>query len=286
MSSYGPFDARIGVLERLPHFVDLITRNKPGVTQYRLWGARNINDAYGDLTDSGVGGTGPTLMMTANFAGQRVQSPELVRRKAGMVEESRKGQTSFQFDIVDFLAPAAPQPFGPDEEPVFVRLQEFRQATGSWQAVPIGAPINPGEPILGPTLVVPGSRQNKSISTEVVGIAPAATGCMEMYPPNFDETLQQPIPMHVVFPRPVDNVVIRNDAEDADTWLLVSYGLGQPMFAIPGGGGNVSTVSYDSAQGSIGEMIFACDTAVAAGSVGGDPGCPFTVVVISPSWRP
>jgi len=284
MSSYGPFDARIGMLERAPHFVDLVTRNKPGVTQYRLWGARNVNDAYGDLTDSGVGGTGPTLMMTAN-SGQRVQSPELIRRKAGWVEENRRGQTSFQFDIIDFLAPAVPQPFGSDEEPVFVRLQEFRQAAAAWSAVPIGAPINPGEPILGPILVVPGSRQNKAISIAFAGTAPAATGCMEMYPANFDETVQIPLPMHVVFPRPVDNLVIRNDADDEDTWLLVSYGIGEPMYAIPGGHGNQSTMSYDTANGSVNEIILACDTVVPAASVGADPGCPFTVVAVAPSWR-
>jgi len=283
MSSYGSFDARIGVLERLPHFVDLITRNKPGITQYRIWGARTVNDAYGDLGDSGVGGTGGTPMMTAS-AGQRVQSPALVHRKAGMVEESRKGQTSFQFDIVDFLSPADPKPFGPDEESVCIRLQEFRQSTGSWAEVPIGAPINPGVPILGPILIVPGVNQNKQVPLTISGIAPAETGCLEMYPPNFDETVQMALPMHIVFPRPIGTLMIRNDAEDADTWLLISFGIGQPMIALPGGGTNASILVHDTLEGSISDIVLASSSPVPAASIGADPGCPFTIDAVTMSW--
>ena len=131
MSIYGPFEARIGYLQRAPHFVDLITRHRPGTTAIRLWGARTLNDAYGNLVGSGVGGTGPTLMMTAN-AGQKVQSRSVALRRTEFVEESRKGHTTFQFDIVDFLNPVAPQPFGTDEEVLFCRIQEYRMSTASW----------------------------------------------------------------------------------------------------------------------------------------------------------
>lgn len=284
MSSYGPFDARIGVLQRSPHFVDLIIRNRPGTSQFRLWGARTLNNAYGNLDDSGVGGTGPTLMMTAT-SGQRVLSPSVIHRRAGLVEESRKGHTSFQFDITDFLTPVVPPPFGTDEEPLFVRVQEYRVAVPGWLSVPLLAPHNPGTPIMGPILVVPSASQTKSFPVLLSGIAPSETGCMEMYPPNFDETLQIPVPMHVVLPRPVNNLVIRNDADDEDTWLLVSFGIGQHMIAIPGGHGNASALSLDSAAGGISEILLACDNnGVPVGSIGAGPGCPFTITAIVPGW--
>jgi len=234
-SSYGPFDTRVGVLQRAANFADLIVRHRLDTQMLRLWGARSINDSYGDPTGSGVGGTGGVQMLEAR-KGDIARSVSVIARKAGMVEESRKGQTSFQLDIEDFLDPTGGGSigdFGPDEEVFFVRLQERR--SGRWLANPAGAAIDPNLPLRGPIAVVmnPYSYGGVVAAISFEGTAPSNTGCTAGAAPVLDETQQVPTPMIISLPWSVTGGLIRNK-EGAAT-LLMGYGLGRPMVEIAAG---------------------------------------------------
>ena len=276
MSNYGPFDARVGIWLRATKFVDLMVRDQPDVTGWRLWGAPTLDDAYGDPTGSGVGGVWPTQMLEV-ARGRMATSPSIVKRGfAGLAADNRQNFSSFVYDPDDFLAPATPPPFLADSETSYVRAQMKRLA-GGWAAVPIGAPLNAGRPILGPILVVP-TVQSGGMASSVVnlmGTAPSGTGAVLGKAPIFDETFQAPVPMHIVLPKPINNITITNYADDGDTALLISFGLGQPWIPIFGGMGNLSQLASDSLAGGSREILVA--TTAAAG------GCPFSILTVCPS---
>lgn len=232
MGDYGPFDVRAGCLQRSPHLVDIIVRNRPGTSAYRLWGAKTLNDAYGTVVDSGLTGTGGTALLTAT-ANTMAQSNRIVRRGA-TVAEVRRGQTSFQFDIDDFITPAVPPPFGPDDDMMFLRIQE--QRAGAWLAVPAGAVKNANYPIRGPILVLPNASfyGSMSASLAVYGTAPKASDCVAGAAPVFDPTVQKPLPLHLVFPRPATSLIVRNLS--GSKTMLVAFGLGQPMITVAANG--------------------------------------------------
>jgi hypothetical protein len=231
MNSYGPFSARVGILQRAPDFLDLVVRNRPDVTAYRLWGAPTINDAYGALVGSGLGGTGGTALLDASV-NTIAQSPSAQARYR--VEECRRGSTSFQLDIEDYVTPVVPPPFGPDDDFLFVRVQERRRTAG-WLQVPAGAVNNPNWPIKGPILVVPSATFFGMAGAAITmqGMAPAGTGSPVGRPPVVDETVQDPLPMHLVTPRPITSVSVRNIDPTED--LLISWGLGMPMTLVTAG---------------------------------------------------
>jgi hypothetical protein len=227
MSTYGAFATRIGLLQRSIHLIDLNVRNSTGVSYYRLWGAKTLNDAYGNLAGSGVGGTGTVSMMEAK-AGQTVRSRSVVARTVGL-EEVRRGTTSFQFDINDFITPVLPPPFGSDDDYLFVRLQE-KHDTAGWLTVPAGP--NAGIPIQGPILVIP-TAQNIAMLGSVItlgGLAPAGTGCTLGNKPVFDMTVNNPLPLYLAFPRTARTIRVRN--LDTSINLLVSYDIGAPMVCV------------------------------------------------------
>ena len=232
--SFGPFATRPGILQRSTDFVDLIVRNTPEMKRLRLWGARTTDDAYGNLVGSGVGGAGASILMEANV-GEIARS--LTEEKRWRVEESRRGLTSFLFDVHDFAL--APGSIGSDDDYLFVRVQEMRKTTDAWLQVPAGP--NAGWDIQGPILVVPPALYFFGMggaALSVQGTAPSGTGCTFGHIPNLDETVTVPLPMHIVFPRPLTSVQIRNI--DAANDLLVSYGLGQPMTRILQGGSDIA----------------------------------------------
>jgi hypothetical protein len=275
MGNYGPFEARVGIWLRATNFVDLIVRDQDDVTEWRLWGASTLNDAYGDPTGSGVGGVWPTTMLTA-AKGRMATSPSIVKRGyAGLAPDNRQNFASFVYDPDDFLAPATPPPFLSDSETFYVRAQMKRLA-GGWAAVPAGAPLNANRPIMGPILVIPTVQAMgmASLSINLTGIAPSGTGAVIGSAPIFDETFQAPIPMHIILPRPISNFVITNLSDDADTALLVSFGIGQPWHPIYGGMGNLSQLSSDSLGGGTRDLILA--TTAAAG------GSPFAILAVCP----
>lgn len=232
--SFGPFATRAGILQRSTDFFDVVVRNTPEMKRLRLWGAPTIDDSYGALVGSGLTGSGGSILMEADV-GEIARSSSVVDR--WHVEESRRGQTSFLFDIQDFgLTPGS---IGSDDQYLFVRVQEMRKTTNSWLQVAAGP--NAGWDVKGPILIVPTALYFFGLggaSLTMPGTAPNGTGCTFGVIPNVDETVNSPLPLHLVFPRPLTSVQVRNI--DAANDLLVSYGLGMPMTRILQGGNDIS----------------------------------------------
>lgn len=253
MNSFGSFEVSPGVLQRAPNFVDLLVRDRPGTNAYRLWGASSLENAYGTLVDSGLTGTGGAVLLEARKGGM-ARSLMVTKRGAGMVEECRRGQTSFQFDPEDYVAT-----LGLNGYLMFLRIQESRDTTG-WQAVPAGGPINANYPHRGPILVVPDAsffgRSASVISLQ--GLAPLLTGCVAGSRPLFDPTVQTPLPLHIVFPRPAATISVKN-LHIGDN-LLVSYGMGMPMMEVAPGTGSQPTGGGYSYPG-VREVILAVEPA-------------------------
>ena len=226
MSIYGPFSIRPGILQRSTHLIDLIVRNDPSASAYRLWVSRTLNDAYGTMTGSGLTGSGGLNIMDAKSK-KLVASPTIIRKGWAGIAEVRRDQTSFMFDVNDYIVPIPPNlPEVPsDEEYLFARIQEQRGPSG-WLAVPPLAPNNADMPYMGPILVVPPptfyGRAAGVIS--LAGLAPAGSDCEAGFAPVFDTTMQKPLPMHITMPFPMASVTVRNTS--ADKTLLVSFGMG------------------------------------------------------------
>lgn len=222
MSTLGPFDVRAGIMQRATRFMDLLVRNRPGTDRYRLWGADSLVNAYGELTDSGIAGTGGTALLEA-AAGRIAQSTRAAARN-WTVSGSRKGHTSFQIDPEDW-AGTLPE----DDNLWYCRVQERR--AGNWMAVPEGGE-NENYPIRGPILVVPPPRfyGQPSSMLNLYGTAPTGTGCTLGAIPVFDETVQTPLPLQILLPGPLSSMFIENHSDTHV--LLVSYGQGMPMGSI------------------------------------------------------
>ena len=122
-----PLLTRPGVVERAPGLVHLCLRDALTVAGYQFWGSNTVDDAYGDPTDSGVGGAGPTALFTVG-RGLGFRSPALRRSGRGQIIGSTKGQTHVVFDPADFNTPGAGLP--PDDQFMFIRVQENRAALG------------------------------------------------------------------------------------------------------------------------------------------------------------
>jgi hypothetical protein len=74
--------------------------------------------------------------------------------------------------------------------------------------------------------------------------------------------------MHIVLPRPAATLTITNQHSADD--LLVSFGLDQPMFAIPAGMSSIPTGGGYSLAG-VREIVLASATAAA---------CPFSIEMV------
>ena len=264
-AQYGPFQTRVGLYQRFPNFIDLLVRNTPDAKAYRLWAAPSLNDAYGDPTGSGVGGSGPSEILEVALNGL-AQTAGAAKAGCSKIPENRKGQTSFQADPRDI--PAS------DEDFMYFRVQERRKATGDWLIVTVGP--DAGDPIMGPILMVPSVAYNyqPAVTYTMWGKAPSNTGCAEGHAPAFDVTAQVPNPMHIVFPRPVSGVTVKNTDDAAS--LLFSYGVGQPMIRLPKG--EAWTTSTGHGPSATTEMLFADDSEP---SVGGGSGCAFSLYLLT-----
>ena len=270
MSHYGPFATRVGLYQRFGGFIDLIVRNSPDASGYRLWVSATLNDAYGTLAGGGAGsglaGSGGTMILEAENDSIAVTTPNGIRSAQMKVVENRKGQTSFQIDPRDISLM--------DEQVMYFRVQERRRATGDWLTV-AGA-VNNGLPIQGPILVVPPAIDisGQASAYTLYGLAPSNTGCTFGSVPFIDETLQTPLPMHIVFPRPVSSLLIRNS--DTAAALLISYGPGQPMISIEHGAELVT--NYGHGMPTVREIFLARPS--------GDGGCVFTMDVMTEHFNP
>lgn len=265
MSINGPFNARVGLLQRSVHLIDVLVRNSPEVKGYRLWAARSIDDAYGTIegavNDSGVSGTGGLLILEA--MAKKVAASTSIIRRGVMMSDVLRDQTRFLFDVDDYIVPAA----GPtislvpsDDEFVYLRVQENRGALG-WLAVDSGASKNADQPYKGPILIVPTAPffgRFASVMT-FTGSAPDGTGCTSGSVPLFDATMQNPPPLHIVVPRPMGSMAIYNTEAVGGNDLLVSFGPGMPMIKIPPQGTSSPTGGGYTMPG-ITEVLLACGT--------------------------
>jgi len=229
-SVLGPFDTRAGVVQRSPMLADLMVHNRPGTSAYQLWSAANLNDAYGEMAaaagNTGVGGAGCTLRMAAQ-AESVVMSEQIIARGSPWANESIKGQTRFLVDPTDLG--------GSDGALMFVRMQEFRAATGGYLEVPAGSPLNAGLEILGPISVIPPASFYSSFGQGLTlqGLAPGRTGGVAGVPVVFDPAGQIPWPMMIWLPRP--QVVLDINNLDAGETLLVTTGLDFPWASVLAG---------------------------------------------------
>lgn len=242
-----PFRAFPGIVERLPHWVDLQVWDQPDVLATRLWGSVSLEDAYGALATSGLGGTGGTAFAEATRGTSFVSK---TWRGRPLVEESHRRMTRFYFNPDDFVNPALPSPMPPDDAMLFVRLQQHSLAAGGYLAVDGGAALNPGTPIRGPILVIPPPLfwTTTRPALTLAGQAPNNTGCVLNEVPFIDDTVQAPTPMIIELPKPAQITTIVNTSAASE--LLVSSGLGLPMAEILPG---------DSAyfEGSLREIVLA-----------------------------
>lgn len=232
MNNLGPLGVHAGIVERFPHQIDLMLRDRPGITAYQLWGASSVDDAYGNLATSGVGGTGGTNFILIN-QGASFRSPGPTSRGHGMIDESRRGMSRIFFDPDDYVDPALPSPMPSDDEFLYIRVQEAAQVVPGLRVV-TGA-INIGLPVQGPILVIPPYNfyATDHPSLQITGTAPSSTLCAAGSIPNVDETMQVPLPMHIVLP--VACACVVNNQDGGGNELLVSSGMGSQMIPVPDG---------------------------------------------------
>lgn len=227
-----PFARWPGLVERQTKYVDLMLRDEPDISGWRIWLAKTLNDAYGDLDTSGVGGTlASAHSIEVNRSG--FFRSDTIRQRGILLTETTRGMARVLYDPDDFVVAANPQPFPTDQEVAYLRVQQKRQATGNFLTV--AGVTNNGDAIMGPILVAPSAKwfgQPRPILT-LTGTAPSNTGCVSGSVPKVDVTVQTPLPMHIVLPRRTHTVGIQN--EDAAGDLLVSFGLDQEMTLIPNG---------------------------------------------------
>lgn len=224
MSQYGPYATSVGLIERAKNLMDLMVYNRPQVSGFRLWGHKNLDDAYGNPSDGKVGGTGAVFIAEAP-AGSLFRSPSIVRRRQGRVDESMRGQTRFILDLEDFVGDVATG-LPSDVEALYVRVQERPVTTGAFNVVGAGL-VNAAAPILGPIYVVPsaGFFGTRTPALGLQGKAPANTGCTAGLVPVLNADGQAANPMHVILPRQTSYLRIVAGAQA----MLVSFGLGDPM---------------------------------------------------------
>lgn len=235
----GPMGTWAGVVERKPHFIDMMLRNSPDVSAYRFFGQSSVDGAYGDPGGggtSGVGGAGCNLMFTVQ-RGTMYRS-RTIRQRKWMIEDSMKGITRAVFDLDDFLDPGAGLNLPADNGYLFLRVQEFRVALNNWATYNVG--LGGGdEPQLGPIYIVPVTEfwGLSEPTLTLAGTAPDGTDCTVGLAPVFNEKWHDgaPLmnPLYLVFPRPLTAITVRNDEAAGGDPLLLSMGVGMPMANIP-----------------------------------------------------
>jgi len=143
----------------------------------------------------------------------------------------------------------------------FFRVQERRVSTGAWLTV--AGPINNGLPILGPIVPIPAALfyGKQSSGLGLAGTAPANTGCTLGAVPVIDETVQTPLPMHIVLPRPAARFEVTNygDSVGGTGGLLVSLD-GTPMVRVPAGE-TLDAGGFGHMGGLISEVFLAAEDA-------------------------
>ncbi len=229
MSRTEPYDVFPELVYRSSHILDMKVKDRDGILKYKFWGAKTLDDAYGNPTGvtgpSGVAGAGPAAMFEVRRSSQ-FRSPSIIKRHWAWYGESLRGMSRVAFTMDDYSSdPTTDLPS--DTEPLYVRVQQSRQSTGGYLVVQ--GPVNTGLPKLGPIYCVPTVTffgQPNPVLT-VQGTAPGNTGCVAGQVPRIHPDMQDPNPLHVVLPRWATAVTIIN--HDASEDLLVSSGLDAAM---------------------------------------------------------
>lgn len=204
----------LNVIERSKNFVHLAFTRDPNVVRFRILVARTLNNAYVGQGISplngvaGLQGTDPILVVEQ---GSDLISTALRRRRLGVIEESNKGLTYAKFDPDEFVglgAPAAP----PDQDIMFMRIQEFRVVTGAYAAE-------------GAIHVVPNSNfyTVPKPSLSLAGTPPIIAGTVAGINPL-------PGSMVIVQPRFMGPFSLTNTGAAS---LFVSFNEGMPMREVP-----------------------------------------------------
>jgi len=140
----------LNVIERSTNLIDLAIPREADISQYRLYVARFINDAYdfaGASAKNGVTGAAAPLLLATVGTGAGWRSPGLVRARRGIVEESIKGMTRIKVDLAEWYNPIT-QPNCPGEDEVaYFRVQSFSDSANAW--------LYPGPIYVVPTPIAP-----------------------------------------------------------------------------------------------------------------------------------
>lgn len=255
MSYVGPFATVAEIVERTTRLIDIKLPKDPRVPQYRLWGAHTLDDAYGAPTGSAVTGAGAVQILEV-MRGEYIRTPGLVKRGAGLVEESFRNMTRVKFDIEEFSDPGLPQ----DDEFLFLRVQEYNLAQGDFGTVQ-GA-IDTGNPILGPIKVIPSAAYfgNPTAAITIAGTAPTNTGCVFGSIPVFHDDWQAPNPMQISLPLRTTAFQIQVFSATA---ILVSFGMGMPMTRIT----NTEAMYFQATAAAIKDIVLASSDNSGGGAV-------------------
>lgn len=245
MSRVSPFDTAPELVQRSKNLVDMLVKHQKGVDAYRFYGAKTIDDAYGDPTGSLVGGAGPELMFSV-LSERQFRSPSVINRRWSWYGESLRGMTRVAFDPDDYVGDVSTT-FPSDEEFWFVRVQESRIALGGF--LEVAGAANTGDPKLGSIYVVPVPQffGQPSPGMTLQGTAPAATTAVAGAVPPIDLDMQVPNPIHLVLPRWTSSLFVNCTAGT----LLVSSGWGVPMIAV------ASTEDPVEVGGGVKELVLA-----------------------------
>jgi hypothetical protein len=252
-------------MERRAHLIDMMVRDEPGVSALQFYGAKTIDDAYGNPTGSLVGGAGAIPMFTV-LSSRQFRSPSIVNRRWSWYGENLKNTSRVAFDPSDYVGDVGTE-LPSDEEIWFVRVQESRPAAGGFLEVQ-GA-VDTGDPKLGSIYVVPTpiffGQPGPGLTLQ--GTAPAATTAVAGAVPPIDLDMQVPNPMHLVFPRRTAACFVNCTSGT----LLVSTGWGDPLIEVAATedsvelGGGVKELVL---AGSGGAAIFSIYTITALGPGG------------------
>ncbi len=200
--------------------IHFIWPSNPNVREYIVGAANTLDTAQ----------SGSTEMFRVRNNGH-FRSVGIAKKRLGITDESRRNLTSAVFDLEDYFAVGDPIPH--DDQVAFVRVTEVSVAG-----------VEGSE---GPILVVP--------NAETFGMAaPVLTLTGAAAPVDDSDTGIPPDgSLHLVFPRMVQAVQIRN--LDADNSIYISFNAGMPMVELPKG-----AVDQFTFNGTESHLFMRCDS--------------------------
>jgi hypothetical protein len=213
-----PFVTHFGLLYRLTQIVEMIHHDERPCTAYTFWAANTVNNAYGNPTSSGVGGTGPSELFTV-LAGRQYQSPSLKQRGLFFAQTFQR-QTQVRYNIEDFVTPGGVIP--EDDAWHYLRVQEHRSDA------PLVLNSDPAKPLLGSIYCIPPASffGHPMPFVMLSAVAPSNTSDSAGALPSLSVDISSDAPraMHLIFPLPFiqQGLIITNVESTGGNNLLVS----------------------------------------------------------------